>query len=141
MTPGAQAVLRASRDLMESMFPIEANYFLQTEALCAPNVRFFEAETDGTPVSCAALANHGTYGEVKSMYVLPAARGMGVATKLLASIFDEARVQNLPRLKLETGMGLEAAQRLYHRNGFNNCRAFGNYPSEAPLSRYMECVL
>lgn len=140
-TPDAQALLQASHDLMESLFPSEANHFLSLDALRAPHIRFFVAKTDGSAVGCAALANRGAYGEIKSMFVAPAARGIGVAAQLLEELVDDARRQNLPMLRLETGSGLDAAHRLYHRHGFVPCGAFGDYEPHAPYSIYMERAL
>ncbi len=140
-TAPARALLMQSHDLMNSLFPKEANHYLSIEALVAPHIQFFIASKDTQSVGCAALANHGTYGEVKSMFVDAAARGQGVAEKLIGHLKSEGRTQNLSSLKLETGIGLDAAHRLYERHGFTDCEAFGDYQPDAPYSRYMELSL
>ncbi|SFT68702.1 putative acetyltransferase [Sedimentitalea nanhaiensis] len=138
MAQNAKALLQASHNLMQELFPADANHFLSIEALCQPEIRFFLADANADTVGCAALVNCGTYGEVKSMFVASAARGKGIADKLLDRLLEEARTQRLPWLKLETGVGLDAAHRLYERNGFTRCAAFGDYAADAPYSIYME---
>ncbi|MCB1331976.1 MAG: GNAT family N-acetyltransferase, partial [Maritimibacter sp.] len=85
----------------------------------------------------AALADKGTYGEVKSMFVAEAARGLGVGAALLDAVEAEARARGLPALMLETGNLLHAAHRLYARAGFTECGRFGDYP-DAKTSLFME---
>jgi len=135
--PEASALLRASHALMESLFPPEDNFFLDIDALCAPDIRFFAARIGGTIVGTGALALRDGYGEVKSMFVYDTARGRGVADALLRRIEDEARALSLPCLRLETGNLLEAAHRLYVRHGFTQRGPFGDYP-DSPSSIFME---
>jgi len=140
--PQAHALLEASHALMGSLFPQEANHFLSIDRLTAPDIGFFIAQDKDDVLGCVALADCGTYGEVKSMFVDPAARGRGVGDALLRHLVDVARARKLPRLCLETGTpGLEAAHRLYLRHGFKDCAAFGDYEDGAPFSRYMARAL
>lgn len=135
--PEASALLRASHALMESLFPPEDNFFLDIDALCAPDIRFFAARSTARIVGTGALALRDGYGEVKSMFVAEAARGQGVADALLRQIEDEARARALPCLRLETGNLLHAAHKLYARHGFARRGPFGDYP-DAPSSIFME---
>ena len=125
--PGAVRLLRASHALKEALFPPEENHHLDIDALCLPGISFWVADVDGTPVGCIAMAEKWGYGEVKSMFVDPSARGMGVAQALLDTLENEARARALPTLWLETGDELEAAIRLYERNGFRRIGPFGDY--------------
>src|SRR6056297_4041432 len=134
--PGATALLTASHALMQSLFPPEDNFFLDIDALCAGDIRFFVAMEGTTCLGTGALALRGAYGEVKSMFVAEAARGRGVADAILRRIESEARAQGLTSLKLETGRGLDAAHRLYARHGFTRCGPFGCYP-DAPASVFL----
>lgn len=77
------------------------------------------------------------YGEVKSMFTAPAARGKGVAAALLRQIEDHARQLKLPYLRLETGDELAEAVRLYERHDFRRCGVFGDYRPNA-FSVFME---
>lgn len=135
--PGLAALLRASHALMESLFPPEENFFLDIDALCAPDIRFFAAMAGATCLGTGALAIREGYGEVKSMFVDEAARGRGIAEAILQRIEDEARALCLPCLRLETGTLLDAAVRLYVRQGFVPRGPFGDYP-ESASSIFME---
>jgi len=137
LSPGATALLQAHHALMQSLFPAESNHYLGAEALTAPDIRFLLATRGDTALGCGALAIREGYGEVKSMFVSPQARGTGLAARLLAEIERLARAEGLPALMLETGDTLDAAQRLYLRAGFTYCEAFGPYTPD-PRSRYME---
>lgn len=125
--PGALALLQASHALMESLFPPEDNHYLSVDALLVPEISFFVAEEGGEILGTIALARKDGYGEVKSMFVSPAARGRGVARALLAHLESVARGMGLPLLRLETGNLLEAAMALYTAQGFRQCGAFGDY--------------
>jgi len=136
--PQAIALLEASHALMGSLFPAESNHYLSLDALKAPHISFFVAEENEQTLGCAALANKGTYGELKSMFVAETARGKGTAAALLTHIEAHSKSQNLPLLRLETGDLLHAAHRLYYRHGFTDCAAFGDYEPDAAHSVYME---
>lgn len=129
--PQATALLKASHALMQELFSPEDNHFLSIDDLCTPDIRFFLAREDDDLLGCGALANKGTYGEIKSMFVSPDARGKGVAALVLNQIENAARDQGLPALKLETGDALEAAHRLYFRAGFQLCGPFGDYEANS----------
>jgi putative acetyltransferase len=135
--PAAHALLMSSHALMQELFPAEDIYALDIEDLCALDIRFFIAREGETILGTGALALRTDYGEVKSMFTAQQARGKGVAAALLRQIEDEARSENLPALKLETGEELAAAIRLYERHGFTRCAIFGDYQPNS-TSVYME---
>ncbi|PSL17814.1 GNAT family N-acetyltransferase [Shimia abyssi] len=127
----ATALLQASHALMRSLFNAEDNHFLSIDALCVPDIRFFVALEGDKTLGCAALANKGSYGEVKSMFVDPGARGKGIAHKLLHRLAAEATAQGFTELKLETGDKLEQAHSLYRAHGFTECAPFGDYEANS----------
>ena len=127
-TPAAAALLGASHALMARLFPAEANYAANSEALRGPDVYFVTARRGLAVLGCGAVALRTGYGELKSIYVEEASRGQGIADAILRALEDHARAAGLPLLKLETGIGLDAAQKLYARHGFKLCGAFGDYP-------------
>ncbi|MEQ3625551.1 MAG: GNAT family N-acetyltransferase [Celeribacter sp.] len=137
---GARALLAASHALMQQMFPAESNHYLSVEALAGPDVRFFVVERDGQPLGCAALALRDGYGEVKSLFVAPEARGSGTGGLLMRALEEAARTARLPLIRLETGDTLDAARRLYARHGFVERGPFGDY-AEDPRSVFMERVV
>lgn len=133
----ARALLEASHAMMMALFNPDSNHFLSLDALAAPDIAFFVARRDGRVVGCGALARRQGYGEIKSMFVDPAARGAGVAAALMARLEAEAAAQGLDLLRLETGNLLEAAHALYARCGFTVRGPFGDYPAH-PQSVFME---
>ncbi|MCG6904618.1 MAG: GNAT family N-acetyltransferase [Rhodobacter sp.] len=135
--PQATALLQASHALMESLFPSDSNHYLSIDDLCVPEITFFTAHHGDTILGTGALANKTGYGEIKSMFVAPDARGTGTGAALLNAIETEARAQGLPVLRLETGNSLHAAHRLYRRAGFALRGPFGDYPDD-PISLFME---
>lgn len=138
--PNIAALLKQSHALMETLFPPEDNFFLDLDALAAPHISFFIAEKDDAILGSAALADKGTYGEIKSMFVSTKARGLGVGAALLAHLEKVARTENHGAMRLETGDKLKAAIRLYTRAGFTQCGPFGDYP-DAKSSVFMEKIL
>ncbi len=135
--PQAKALLEASHALLESLFPSTDNYYLSLDALTADHIHFFTARRGETVVGVGALADHGTYGELKSMFVEEASRGQGIADAIMRQIEDHARSLGLPILRLESGTLLHAAHKVYARHGFATCGPFGDY-EEAKFSMFME---
>ncbi|EIE50192.1 putative acetyltransferase protein [Citreicella sp. 357] len=138
--PRAIALLSESHALMESLFPPDENTCLDSDALCADGITFYGAEEDGELLGCAALARRDGYGEVKSMFVAPVARGIGVARRLLAHLETEAKVEGLTLLRLETGNKLAAAVSLYERHGYIRRPPFGAYRSNGSSLFYEKTV-
>lgn len=138
--PRATALLHQSHALMQSLFSEEDNHYLEISDLCKPEVRFFIARKDETYLGCAALALKSDYAEVKSMFVDPDTRGLGIGDKLMAQLIQEGRANKLMSLKLETGDVLHAAHRLYYRHGFKDCGPFGDY-EDSEASVFMEMPL
>lgn len=125
--PRATALLTQSHALMQSLFAEEDNHYLEISDLCKPNIRFFVAKRGEDMLGCGALSLKDTYAEVKSMFVDPDTRGLGIGDLLMKALIDEGKAQKLTALKLETGDTLQAAHRLYYRHGFEDCGPFGEY--------------
>lgn len=136
-SPEGRALLGASHAYLASLYPPEHNHYLPVEALAAPHVSFWIAEIGGRALGCIALARMEGYGEVKSMFVDPAARGAGVGAALMEALEGQARAEGLAVLRLETGDDLHPAHRLYRRHGFIDRGPFGDY-EEGPHSVFME---
>ncbi len=138
--PQPRALLEQSHALMRSLFPAEACHFLDIDALCAPHVLFFNARRRDWILGTGALALQDGYGEVKSMFTAPEARGQGIGAAVLRIIEDTAREAALPALMLETGAGLDAAHRLYERHGFTPCGPFGGYTESVHSLFYQKAL-
>lgn len=136
LSPGRDLLL-ASQALMQSLYPPEHNFYLSLDELAADHIAFFVATLNDEGMGCVALAHQGDYGELKSLFVSPAARGAGVGAALMEQIEAQSRAVGLGLLRLETGDTLDAAHRLYARHGFTLCGPFGDYV-EGPHSVFME---
>ncbi|WP_028804866.1 GNAT family N-acetyltransferase [Streptomyces sp. 142MFCol3.1] len=65
--------------------------------------------------------------ELKRMYVIPEARGLGLARRMLAALEDDARAAGRARMVLETGSKQPEAVALYRSSGYEPCVKFGYY--------------
>lgn len=65
--------------------------------------------------------------EIKRMYVVPEARGLGVARRLLAELERLARAVNMQAMVLETGLAQPEAITLYRSTGYHDIAGFGHY--------------
>jgi putative acetyltransferase len=76
------------------------------------------------------------HAEMKRMFVLTNARGLGLGKKLLGALEDVARDRKVRRISLETGVKQPAAIGLYRAAGYQDCPPFGDYKAD-PLSLFM----
>jgi len=134
---GVPELISALDGYLSSLYPPSSNHFLDLDQLAQPDIRFFVARREGAPLACGALRIAADYGEVKRMYVAPAARGAGLGRAILARIESEARREGLQVLRLETGNRQAEALALYRSAGYVDCGPFGEYRPD-PLSRFME---
>ncbi|MER5929605.1 GNAT family N-acetyltransferase [Streptomyces sp. NPDC002054] len=65
--------------------------------------------------------------ELKRMYVIPEARGLGLARRILAELEADARAAARTRMVLETGDQQPEAIALYLSSGYAMCAKFGYY--------------
>ncbi|BBC33887.1 Acetyltransferase [Streptomyces graminofaciens] len=72
--------------------------------------------------------------ELKRMFVVPQARGLGLARRILAALEEDARAAGRLRMVLETGDKQPEAIALYASSGYELCPKFGYY-RDSPLSR------
>ena len=121
-----------------SLYPPESVYALDMNSLLQPNVLFAVARNvDGAAVGCGAMVVTPAYGEVKRMFVHPAARGQGVAQRLLGKLEAEALARGCRQFMLETGPSQPEAIGLYQRLGYTVRGPYGDYRDD-PLSVFME---
>ncbi|PRX47807.1 acetyltransferase (GNAT) family protein [Prauserella shujinwangii] len=103
----------------------------------AGDIAVFLVARDGTgrAVGCGALRLLGPEtAEIKRMYVVPDARGSGVAVAVLRELERHAWRLGVRTVKLETGPAQPDAIRFYEREGYRAIDNFGPYRGE-PLSR------
>ena len=98
-------------------------------AYAGPRSAYFVVEAGGEVVGGGGVAplEGGEPGvcELRKMYFLPAARGIGAGTAMMQRCLDAARGFGFRRCYIETLTGMDAAQALYRRHGF--------VPLDAPM--------
>ncbi|SMH60166.1 GNAT family N-acetyltransferase [Azospirillum agricola] len=135
------ALVAALDSYLTDLYPEDSCHLLDVESLAAADVRFLVARKGEHPVGCAALrVDPEGYGEVKRMYVAPAVRGGRIGARLLDRLAEQARVEGLNSLRLETGIHQAEALMLYHKTGFTERGPYADYP-DIPLSIFMEKAL
>jgi GNAT superfamily N-acetyltransferase len=101
----------------------------------APLGRFLVGYLDDEPVACGGWRAHdGEHpefadgdAEIKRMYVVPAARGRGLARAMLAALERTAVEAGRRRIVLETGLKQPEAISLYRSSGYQRVPNFGAY--------------
>ena len=87
-----------------------------------PGAAYFVVEAAGRVLGGGGVAplDGGPPGtcELRKMYFMPALRGRGAGTALMAQCLDAARRLGHRQCYLETLRGMDAAQGLYERTGF-----------------------
>jgi putative acetyltransferase len=134
---GVPELIAALDGYLSSLYPPTSNHFLDLEQLSQPDIRLFVARRESAPLACGALRIADGYGEVKRMYVTPAARGEGLGREILRRIESEARREGLRVMRLETGNRQTEALALYRSAGYVKCGPFGEYQPD-PLSLFLE---
>jgi putative acetyltransferase len=136
--PEIQRLVRELDAMFEALYPAESNHLLDIETLAGEDTRFFVVRLNGEALGCGALWLHSQYGEVKRVYVRPAARGRKIGHLIMRRLEQEARILALPLLRLETGIHQPEALGLFTAAGFTRCGAFGDYPADDANSVFME---
>jgi len=141
--PEIAALLKVHLDHMHATSPPESAHALDLDGLRVPEITFWTLWDGATLLGCGALKElDSAHGEIKSMHTAAAARGRGVARRLLQHIIETARQRGYRRLSLETGSTAEfaAAHRLYRGFGFRDCGPFAGYILD-PFSAFMTLEL
>ena len=105
----------------------------------APFGGLFIAISEGEVCGCIALGRVADdIGEVRTLYVRPACRGMGVGKLLVDTILREARRIGYNRVRLDTLAFMTGALKLYRGVGFRDIPSYRD--STASLPQYV-CFL
>ncbi|AVZ73518.1 GNAT family N-acetyltransferase [Streptomyces lunaelactis] len=111
--------------------PLDASMFVPPRGLY-----LLAYDDEGRPVATGGWrsqdANDEGYSdgdaELKRMYVIHEARGLGLARRILAALEDDARAAGRTRMVLETGTKQPEAIALYTSSGYTLCaNKFGHY--------------
>ena len=133
----ALALLRARDEENFKIYPPEARFGIAADRHAADGVLFLMARKAGVPIGCGALERYEGYGEMKSVFLLPSARGRRLGQAIIRALEEAARELGYDEVRLETGIRSPWAIKTYERAGYAKCERFGDYPEEAPLSVFM----
>jgi putative acetyltransferase len=93
------------------------------EAYAHDRAAYFVVIVDGEVVGGAGIAplvnaRENDVCELRKMYFLPGARGIGAGAAMMRCCLEAARRLGFTRCYLETLTGMDSAQTLYRRHGF-----------------------
>ncbi len=98
-----------------------------SRAYAAPRSAYFVVEVDGQVLGGAGVAalegGDADTCELRKMYFLPQARGLGAGRAMMTRCLETARGFGFRRCYIETLDGMEGAMRLYERTGFTRLDA------------------
>jgi len=130
MTPADDAAMAAViRTVMPEFGAVGSGFAISdpevdwmSRAYAEPRHAYFVVERNGKVLGGCGIApligGDADTCELRKMYFLPEARGTGAGAAMMARCLDAARGAGFTRCYLETLTGMDAAQRLYERSGF-----------------------
>ncbi len=136
--PEVLELLAQSDAYADSLYPPEGNFGSPLEDLMRADVDFIVVrKADGEAIGCGAVKwfDEGS-GELKRIFVDPAARGMGAGRALMEKLEELAHQRGVRQLYLETGELNVEAVRMYKAFGYAPCGPFGPY-EDNPYSLFM----
>lgn len=91
---------------------------------------FLVAEADGDPIGCGGVRMlTSERGEVKHLWMRPAARGTGLGRALLTELEHRAARLGATEVVLDTNERLVAAQSLYRSSGYLDVEPYNDNPN------------
>ena len=102
----------------------------EADSFRPPHGAFLIARASGEVLGCVSLKRHDpTTGEIKRLWIAPAARGHGLGRRLLTVIEDEARALGFTGLVLDTNAALTEAIALYSTSGWLETEPYTGFPA------------
>ncbi|MFJ9813878.1 GNAT family N-acetyltransferase [Streptomyces sp. NPDC101151] len=121
-SPDARACLEAYAADIDARFPegFDKAALVRPEEVTGGTGAFLVAYEEGRPVGCGALRRlQPGAGEIRHVWVHPAARRLGLARRLLDGLERAARARGLDVVRLDTHTVLTEAQALYRACGYS----------------------
>lgn len=131
--PRAQACMNAYYAELaarfEQGFDVSRSSDPEAQDMRAPRGTFVIALSDGLPLGCAGLKGTDKgYAEVKRLWVSPAARGLGLARRLMTALETCAQGLGVTVLRLDSNSALHEAVALYRATGWTEIERFNDDP-------------
>lgn len=126
----AQLLLEFSSDLANRYRDLSDDglWAFRPEEVTAVRTAFVVARLDGKPAGCGALCLlEDDTAEIKRLFVVPEARGHGVAARILAKLEELARDFGYDGIRLETGVKQPESMALFGKAGYYRIPNFGRY--------------
>lgn len=97
--------------------------------MMAPRGAFLLAMSDGLPLGCVGVKGTDKgYAEIKRLWISPAARGLGLAKRLMTQAETAACDLGIALLRLDTNSALPEAVKLYQTTGWTEIECFNDDP-------------
>jgi GNAT superfamily N-acetyltransferase len=113
----------------ESGFDPATGISAEPHELVPPNGSFLIAYSGEDPIGCGAVKHHDDApSEIKRMWVAPAARGDGVARRILVELERLAAESGAGATRLETNRALVEAIGMYRSAGYIEVAPFNEEP-------------
>jgi DNA-binding MarR family transcriptional regulator/GNAT superfamily N-acetyltransferase len=128
--PDARACLEAYAADIDARFPegFDKDDLVRPEEVSGDAGAFFVAYEEGHPVGCGALrCPEPEVGEIRHVWVAPAARRLGLARRLLTALEQEAVARHLAVVRLDTHAALTEAQTMYRACGYTEIPAYDDH--------------
>jgi GNAT superfamily N-acetyltransferase len=110
-------------------FRVELSCDPDAGSMLPPHGAFLVAYLDGVALGCGALKGTDKgYGEIKRVWIAPAARGLGLARMFMQALEDQARDLGIGTLRLDTNSALHEAVSLYRNSGWTKIDRFNDDP-------------
>lgn len=138
-----QQLLLEHLEHLRTLSPPESVHALDLNALRAPEIELWTVWQNNQIMGCGALkklsSENTNIAELKSMRTSSLFLRQGVAQVILSHLIEQAKLQGVETLYLETGPApaFSAALNLYKKNGFEICGPFANYRPD-PFSVFMK---
>jgi putative acetyltransferase len=124
-----------------SIYPEESNHLDPADALASANVYFIGAYEGDELLGIGAvkmMKNDNDYGEIKRVFVSEYSRGKGVSKLIMNDLESYVAGIGVETIRLETGIYQPEAIALYEKFGYLHRSSFGAYPTDDPMSVFME---
>ena len=127
----AQRAMTAYFAELAERFPtgFDPTGYLDPEDYNPPRGRFFLAMSGDEVLACGGLVwIDDSVAEIKRMWVDPAARGRGLASRLLAFLEQTAVASGRLTVRLDTNPVLTPAIAMYRKNGYCDIERYNDNP-------------